>query len=145
MSGAFETVAGAFAVVGVADVVVRTGREIYSFIRDVVDAPNHLIILRECLQDVNILARACRQCLDKVSAGAEPSIPPSLIAPLDAGLKALNRELQSLKVHLARFRGTRRTWDRVKYVLDERKIEKALSNLERSKTLLANALMVAYG
>jgi hypothetical protein len=39
MSGCFEVAAGAFAVIGVADVAVRSGREVYEFLRDIADAP----------------------------------------------------------------------------------------------------------
>ena len=44
----------------------------------------------------------------------------------------------------ARFRGvSNKTWSRVKYVLDERKVNKMFNNLERAKSLLANSLHVA--
>ncbi|KAH7392063.1 hypothetical protein DE146DRAFT_766096 [Phaeosphaeria sp. MPI-PUGE-AT-0046c] len=51
MSGAFETAAGAFAVVGVVDVLVRTGRDLYSFLRDVTEAPEDIIRLGDVIRD----------------------------------------------------------------------------------------------
>ena len=145
MSGALEIAAGALAVVGAADVVIRTGREVSNFILEVADAPKQLATLRKCLQEIEELARASKQCLDKLNARAQAPVPSWVIAPLDSSLKALKREILSLKLHLSKLKGTKKTWDRIKYVLDERKIDKALNSIEHSKTSLANALIMVYG
>ncbi|KAF2825051.1 hypothetical protein CC86DRAFT_50534 [Ophiobolus disseminans] len=53
-------------------------------------------------------------------------------------------QLQGLKFLLAKFKGTK-TWSRVKYVLNDTKVNKATQNLEHAKALLASALTVACG
>jgi hypothetical protein len=55
MSGAFEAAAGAFAVAGVADVLVRTSREICSFLGDVSDAPEEIMRLREVIRETVLI------------------------------------------------------------------------------------------
>ncbi|KAH7351474.1 hypothetical protein BKA66DRAFT_475884 [Pyrenochaeta sp. MPI-SDFR-AT-0127] len=144
MSMAFETAAGAFAVVGVADVVVRASREISTFIRDVADAPNQIKALQEHLQEVAVLAQACNHYVHKRNTVTHSLVPASLFSSLTTALKALNRELQGIKAHISKFKGPRKTWTRVKYVLDECRINKALSSLERSRTLLADTLVLVH-
>ncbi|CAO2653070.1 Nn.00g024810.m01.CDS01 [Neocucurbitaria sp. VM-36] len=145
MSGAFEIAAGAFAIVGVADVIIRTGREVSNFISEVVDAPKQLATLREYLQEIEALAGASKQCLDKLNARAQKPFPSWVIAPLDSSLRALKREILGLKLHLSKLKGNKKTWDRIKYVLDERKLDRALNSIEQSKTSLANAFVMVYG
>ncbi|KAF2125913.1 hypothetical protein P153DRAFT_348131 [Dothidotthia symphoricarpi CBS 119687] len=141
MSGAFELAAGAFAVVGVADVVIRTGRDLYSFLHDIADAPENISKLSERINETAILAGAARQCFQKLDHHAKPLNGPT--ASIESALKALKRELESLGKLLAKQKGSHKTWSKIKYALDERKIDKALESLERSKTLLANALILA--
>ena len=139
MSGAFETAAGAFAVVGVAEVVVRTGLELCRFIQAVKDAPQSMRDLRKCVQEVNALVYDC----EKLRARAQLHHVAISITSLESALRALERELQNLKLRISKYNGASKTWSRVKYVLDERRVEKSLISLERSKTLLMNALTIA--
>jgi hypothetical protein len=62
MSG-FETAAGAFAVVGVIDVLVRTGRDLYSFFHDVADAQRTSKDYAVASVTRFFLAEAARSCL----------------------------------------------------------------------------------
>lgn len=143
MSGALETAAGAFAVVGVADVAIRTGREVYGFLCSLADAPKEIIRLCDLIKDTTLLAETSKQCLDKLNDAKSPVTTCGAVTSLDVSLKGFNRELQSLRALSSRLKGTTRTWGRVRYVLDERKISKALENLERWKVLLGTALIMA--
>jgi hypothetical protein len=142
MSGAFETAAGAFAVVGVVDVLIRTGREIYGFLSEIKDAPKNITRLMESIDDTVQLSQASKACLDSLRNNAA-SLPKSgATLSLDSAIKALNRELQGLKNLTSKFRGNR-TWSRVKYVLNDAKIEKATRYLETHKSLLSGSLTLA--
>ncbi|KAF1842839.1 uncharacterized protein K460DRAFT_134979 [Cucurbitaria berberidis CBS 394.84] len=143
MSGALEIAAGAFAVVGAADVAVRTGREVYGFLRNLVDAPDDINRLCDLIRDTTMLAETSKQCLERLSKPKSLANTYGAISSLDVSLRGINRELQSLRLLSSRFKGTTKTWGRVRYVLDERKTGKALENLERSKVLLGNALILA--
>lgn len=143
MSGALELAAGAFAIVGVADVAVRTGREVHSFLRNIVDAPEEINRLCTIVKEVAILAETAKQLLDKIAKQKQTDTTRQSISLFEVALKSLNRELQNLRVLSARFRGGNSAWSRVRYVLDERKLNKAFENLERSKSLIGNALQVA--
>lgn len=144
MSVALETAAGTFAVVGVADVLVRTGCELYSFLRDIKDAPKDLARLQEVIQETVTLHQAAIRCQKKLEA--RPDIDSragaGAIHALISASKGLHRTLQSLRQLVGRFQGTK-TWARVKFVLNESKVQKAVSNLEQTKVLLANALTLA--
>lgn len=140
MSACLEIAASAFAVVGAADVIARTGREVFVFLCDVADAPENINRLSTTVNEVTLLIETTQQCL-KALGGRKQSA--ATLASLDTATRGLKRELQSLKLMCTKFKGKNRTWNRVKYVLDDKKIAKALLNLERSKTMLGNALLVA--
>jgi hypothetical protein len=142
MSGAFETAACAFAVVGVADVLVRTGREVIGFLRDVADAPEDISRLHKAIKETVILAQTAIQCLNDLKARRATTTTTGAVAALESSTKGLNREVQALKLLIGKFKGNR-TWSRVKYVLSETKVTKAIRNLEHSKSQLASALTLA--
>lgn len=138
MSGAFETAAGAFAVVGVADVVIRTGRELYRFFSDVAEAPAELQRLNESIRDTVQLVEALKK-------RAPTKVDADIVASVETAVKALDRELKSIKLSLAKFKGAKTTWSKIRFTLDDRKVAKALVNLERAKSLLGNSLTIIYG
>lgn len=143
MSGGLETAAGAFAVVGVADLAIRTGHKVYGFLCNVKDAPAEICKLCELIKETTSLAETSKRCLDRLSRLGSPATSYGATNSLEASLSALNRELQSLSILISRFTGTTKTWGRIKYALDERKTGKALERIERSKLLLGDALVVA--
>jgi hypothetical protein len=141
MSG-FETAASAFAVVGVVDVLLRTGRDLYSFLRDVADAPEELRRLCDSIKDNLTLYETSRQCRNDLQNRTASGAVSNALISLESANKALSRELQSLKLLVAKFKGVK-TWSRVKYVLNESKVSKAVTALEYAKSLLANSLTLA--
>ncbi|KAI1520077.1 hypothetical protein Ptr86124_000445 [Pyrenophora tritici-repentis] len=143
MSGTLELAAGVLAIVGAADVAVRTGREVHGFLRNIAGAPEEINRLCATVKEVAILAETAKQLLDKIAKRKQTEVTEQSIGLFEAALKSMNRELQNLRVLIARFRGGNNTWSRVRYVLDERKLNKAFENLERSKSLLGNSLQVA--
>jgi hypothetical protein len=143
MSGSLELAAGIFALVGVADVVVRTGREIHGFLREIVGAPEEIDRLCVTVKETALLAETVKQLLDALACRKQADATDQIVGLFESSLKSLQRELQNLRILSARFRGVSKTWSRVKYVLDERKVHKMLTNLERSKSLLASSLQVA--
>ena len=142
MSGAFETAAGAFAVVGVVDVVIRTGREIFAFLSEVKDAPSNIEKLLSSINDTVQLSQAAKACLGSLDTRHSSLPKAEAVLSLESAIKALNRELQSLKGMTAKFRGSK-TWSRVKYVLNNAKVDKAIRNLESNKLLLSGVLTLA--
>lgn len=143
MSGPLELAAGVFAVIGVADVAVRTGRDFYGFLRKIADAPNEVEKLCVVIQEVTLLAEASKELFEGTGRYKSSCTTRQTVNALEMSLKSFNREIKSLKALSSRFRGTIKSWSRVRYVLDERKINKALESLERSKSLLGNALILA--
>ncbi|KAL1797825.1 hypothetical protein ACET3X_004431 [Alternaria dauci] len=144
MSASLEFAAGIFAIIGVAEVVVRTGREVHGFLRDIAGAPEEIDRLCTTVKETTLLAEAVKQILETFASRTPNDATNRSAALFESTLKSLQRELQNLRMLNARFRGmSNTTWGRVKYVLDERKVNKMFNNLERAKSLLANSLQVA--
>ncbi|KAF3036337.1 hypothetical protein E8E12_006907 [Didymella heteroderae] len=141
MSGALEVAAGAFAVVGIADVLIRSGRELYNFLRDIEDAPANATKLRVMIEDSVLLADASKQYSLQLKAQHAPITDTS--CALASALKAMDREVKSLKILTAKCKGNKKRWSSIRYALSEQRIDKALSNLERSKSTLATAFTLA--
>jgi hypothetical protein len=142
MSGTLEAVASAFAVVGVADVLVRTGRDLYSFLGDVLDAPEEIDRLREIIRATVILYHNSIRCRAELKPGGITNSTATATALLESATKALNRELQGLKIIAKRYNGVK-TWRNFKYALGKEKTVKVIRNLENAKSLLASALSFA--
>jgi hypothetical protein len=140
---ALETAASALAVVSIADVLIRTGRNVYSFLHDITDAPDDLQRLHERIDENTILAEVSKECLQELSKDPQLTAATKVVGSFDTTLRALNRELQSLSRLIAKYKYNKKTWSRVKYVLDERKINKVLENLERVKSNLTSILTLA--
>ncbi|KAH7070355.1 hypothetical protein BKA63DRAFT_605617 [Paraphoma chrysanthemicola] len=145
MSGAFETAAGAFAVVGVADVLIRTGREIITFLHDVKDAPEDVSRLCQTIEDTVGLADGLKRCIDELKTRGTSFATTDNFTALESATKSSNRELQTLKVATAKFKATKKTWSNVKYVLSKDKVAKTTYKLEHLKALLGGCLTQAYG
>lgn len=145
MSGALEVAAGAFAVVGVVDVLVRTGRELYNFLRDIEDAPANATKLCETIAESILLADASKRYILLLESQAQHAPPADAPGALTSALKALEREVRSLKLLVAKCKDNKKAWSSIRYALSEQRINKALSNLERSKSTLATAITLACG
>lgn len=143
MSGAFEVAAGAFAVVGVVDVLVRTGRELYNFLRDIEDAPANAKQLCDTIAESVLLADAAKRYLLQLTAQIQHAPTADTSGALTSALKALDREVKSLKALTAKYKGNKKRWSSIRYALSEQRIDKALTSLERSKSTLATALTLA--
>jgi hypothetical protein len=152
MSGAFEVTAGAFAVAGAADVLLRTGRELYNFLHNVADAPEELACLREAVRDTLLLYQTSKRCLDDLKDRTASKSSRDAVFSLDSANKALDRQIQGLTRLVDKFdKGGKtrkfdkavKTWSRVKYVFSEAYVKKATDSLEKAKGLLASSLTVA--
>jgi hypothetical protein len=143
MSGVLETAAGAFAVIGVVDVLIRSGRELHTFLHDMNDAPSNLTALSDSIRDTVALADTSKGCLQRLIDSPQSTSSADVAALFQKAVKSLELELKRLKTLLARYKGASKRWASIKYVLDEGKITKAVSNIEYSKLLLSNALIFA--
>jgi hypothetical protein len=144
MSGAFEIAGGSFAVLGAADVLVRSGLKIYDFLRDVAGAPKEIDCLRELLDDVMRLLKASLECHADLTSRNPSTTPSQAAALLDSAMKRLDRELKRINQVILKFNGKgSMRWNNVKHVLDKTNLEKMRKNLAEAKALLASALTLA--
>ena len=151
MTDPLSIAAGSFAVVGVLDVVLRTGRELHAFLGAIKDAPTNLEDLKLSLANVNLLVGDVRLYLEEIdvsapAAGAISSTNPTPSRQpqpaLSAVLKSLQRELSTLLALVNRHGSLAKPWEELKYILDERKIKTSLQRLETSKSTLNGVLQV---
>lgn len=144
----FSVAASSFAVVGVADVVLRAGKEVYQFLNAIKDAPAEVERLRQCIHDNALVVQESKRYWEelKQSASSISSSTTSLsqaFLQFISPLRSLDRELSALGSLVKRYKGVT-SWGRIKWVFDERKILKSLQKLEMSKSTLT-ALLVLVG
>ncbi|KAF2785996.1 hypothetical protein K505DRAFT_205690, partial [Melanomma pulvis-pyrius CBS 109.77] len=142
--------ASSFAVIGVADVVLRVGVECCRFLSEIKDAPAEIDSLRTCIKDNLQLVDTLKKHSDDLRDPAPPmSLPAtdasSALDGFNSSIRALHRELNALQALAKKHSGIDKTWARVKWILDERKINKSLEKLERSKSTLGVALSLLEG
>ena len=147
MTDPFSVAAGSFAVVGVADVVLRAGKDFCQFLRAIQDAPTEVESLRCCIEDAVILVQDLRRYWQELKQ-SDPSTSSSAaslnqaLPQFQRALRTFDRELSSLLTLAKRYKGSSKRWAMIKWVLDERKILKSLQNLEVAKTTLGVALVL---
>ena len=149
MSDPLSISASAFAVVGLADVVLRTGKECYQFLCAIKDAPSEVQRLQECIQETALLVQNSRKYCKELKASSPSAQSSSTPAASDqvmllfkSALRGFEREFSDLRIVARRYNVTTNTWGKIKWVLDERKLGKSMSRLEASKSTLVTALML---
>ena len=68
MSAGLEFAAGIFAIIGVAEVIVRTGREVHGFLRDISGAPEEIDRLCTTVKETTLLAETVKQILETLAS-----------------------------------------------------------------------------
>ena len=145
MADPLSLVASSFAVVGLADVVLRASAEVYQFLSEIKDAPTEVERLRRSLRETTLLVHASKQYLERsrehFSAGSTSTIESTEALNLfNSTVRALNRELGTLVVLARKHNKSGKAWGTIKWVLGQRKIGSATQKLENSKSSLNSAL-----
>lgn len=142
-----STAASAFAVIGAADVVLRASAEFVRFVNDIKDAPTEVENLRIRLQETTLLVEVSKDYLKTLSNAATGSSTPLETHDLNkahslfnSAIRGLKRELESLITIIGKHHGASKSYGRVKWLLDSRRVAKAQQNLETSKATLNTAL-----
>jgi len=139
--------ASSFAVVGPADVVLRAGKEVYQFLNAIADAPAEVETLRFCIHDTTLLVEESKRYWEELndcvsSTSSSTTILNQALPQFKSALRTLSRELSALLTLAKRHNGITKSWGRLKFVLDERKILKTRQRLEVSRSALGVALML---
>jgi hypothetical protein len=147
MADPFSVVASSFAVIGLTDVVLRAGKEVHQFLNSIQDAPTEVERLRCSIHDNTLLVEESKRYWDelKKSTSSTSSSITSLsqaVPQFTSALRTLDRELSALVLLAKRHGGTTKSWARIRWVLDERKVLKILQRLEVSKSTLGVGLML---
>lgn len=147
MSDPLSVAASAFAVVGVADVVLRTSIELRRFLSEIKDAPKEVEWLKNCLDDTSRLLNASKKCLQDLQNSTPLTTSSNIdvtgaVEQFSTTIRSLDREFKTLITISKKHKLGNKSWARVKWVLDERKVEKTLQKMEYSKSTLTNALVL---
>lgn len=145
MAEPFSVAASSFAVIGVADVVIRAGNQVYQFLTAIKDAPAEVENLQTAIHDNIVLVENSKSYLEKARQFSLPNSVTStslnkILPQFTSALNALNRELLLLLNLTKRYKGMSNVWGRIKFVFDEKRIQKSLQRLEMSKSSLKLAL-----
>lgn len=146
MTDPLSLAAGSFAVVGVVDVVLRASGEVYKFLSEIKDAPAEVEQLRYCVQETTLLVHTSKQYLEEIrlhtsSASTSAADMSRALGLFTSAVRALDRELSALIMLAKKFNGVRRSWEKVKWFLDQRKLSNSLRKLENAKSMLSSALI----
>ena len=149
MADPLSLAASIFAVIGTADVVLRASLEFSRFLSNIKDAPTEVERLRICLHDNTLLVETSKQYLEELrdcnslSPASQRNIGLSrALTHFTSAIRALERELISLVGLAKRHSGVSKSWGRIKWLLDERKVGQSLQRLENSKSTLTTALVL---
>ena len=148
MSKPISIAAGAFAVVGVLDVVVRASLGLSRFFSSIKDAPKEIERLRYCIEDDQLLVKSSSAYLSPLLAPPIAKIEEAVVHSVDLNLvhtavAALQRELLGLEIISKKQHGTCKTWAQLRCVLDKHRIDMYLQKLEYAKSMLLLALSLA--
>ena len=149
MAEPFSLVASSFAVVGLADVVLRAGKEFCQFLSAIEGAPTEVETLRCSINDTTLLVEDVKRYGEELKQSAASltssaaTTRSEILLQIKSALRTLERELSALVTFAKRHRRIHNPWGRLKWVLDEQKILKALQKLEASKSTLIAALVIA--
>jgi hypothetical protein len=147
MAEPFSLVASSFAVVGLAYGVLWAGKECCQFLNAIKDAPIEVKQFQCSNHDNILLVEDSKRYWDdlKESASLTSSTTTALnraFPQFKSSLRALDRELVAFATFTKRHNGNIKSWGRIKWVLDERKILKYLQKFEASKSTLVAALVL---
>ncbi|PVI00981.1 hypothetical protein DM02DRAFT_654882 [Periconia macrospinosa] len=148
MADLLSLAAGSFAVVGAVDVVVKVSTECYRFLSAIKSAPEEIDRLKTCIEENRTLIEAFKTHLDglqNIAAGSSASSMEERFNLFNSAIKSFNRELKTLKTLEARYKGTSNMWSAIRHLLDERKLDRCMRNLENSRTMSSAAFMLAEG
>lgn len=150
MADPFSIAASSFAVVGAVDVVLRASNECRRFLSGIKDAPAEIATLQACVRENEGLLTELKKHFEELRSPVSTISPSAFDADpaldgLNSSIRALQRELLALQTLTRKHKGSDRTWGRVKWLLDERKVAKSLERLEKSKSTLGIALSLVEG
>jgi len=147
MPDPFSLAASSFAVVGVVDVVVKASIECCLFLSAIKGAPEGIRMLKIRIEENKALSEAfiTHLKLPSISIASTTSRMEPSLKLFEKSVKSFHRELTALKILEARYKGTSKLWSAVKYVFDEKKLNKCLVSLENAKSMLSAALQLIEG
>ena len=145
MTDPLSMAASSFAVIGVTDVVLRASAEFCYFLSDIRDAPKEVEDLRSCITNNTRLVKALRAYLGELKKGTYSASISTVdlnqtLSVYVAAIRAVDRELQSLTALVKKHNTANKSWGRIKWIFDQRRICKSLERFEGLKSTLTNAL-----
>ena len=148
MADPLSLVANICAVIGAAEIALRASIEFSGFLIDLKDAPSEIERLRIGLQENTLLLESAKHYLEELKdrvarpvASAELTRLTEALALFTSATRAFQREVVSLATVARKHQGVRKSWGRIKWVLDERKVGRSMHRLEESKSALTIALV----
>lgn len=148
MADPFSIAASSFAVLGVADVVLRTCLKCHRFLSDIQDAPASVETLTICLLNNTSLVQSLKKHIYGLKSTASPveiiELQPA-IEHFKTAIGALRREMDTLSGRFLKYNRMSKTWANVKHVVGEKEVRKIIERMEHSKSILSVALSLVEG
>lgn len=148
MADPFSLAASSFAIIGVADVVLRACLKCHQFLSDVQDAPTAIDDLKTSLRNSTSLLQALKSHVQQIEASASLQHRAELAPAFEQfaiGIKSLRRETDKLLIRCLKYSKMKKTRANVRHVLAEKDIRKTNEQVEHAKSTLSVALSLVEG
>ena len=141
-----EAAAGIFAVIGVADVVLRTGKEVYVLVSSIKNASKAVKELQRDLEAVALLISKARAYLADRATRSSSIVDPddSLVTKLLVSFEEIHKELNAIALSSNKKRSLGRlsSLSKVKWIFNEKKVVTVSLRLRDHKETLTTILVL---
>ncbi len=143
MTDLFSVTTSSFAAVGLADVVIRVGKELYGFLAAIKGAPTEIRRLQSDLRDLKLIVSEVKLYWEEFNLSSSPANRHDVLHSFVSSLEAVREELFA-SADLAKTKEgiAKRLAGKIKWVFEEREIAKSLKRLESHKAALNIALIL---
>jgi hypothetical protein len=132
-----------FAAVGLADVVIRVGKELYGFLAAIKGAPTEIRRLQSDLRDLELIVSEVKLYWEEFNLSSSPANRHDVLHSFVSSLEAVREEFFCLgRLGQDKEGIAKRLAGKIKWVFEEREIAKSLKRLESHKAALNIALIL---
>lgn len=133
-----EPITGSLAVIGLADVVLRTGKELFTFISSVKHASQSQKELQSDLKSLASVVENLRSFL--ITSNQHPQLARSA---LDSNILHSLQEIYAELLALERGTSVKTVWDKIKWVKEQGKVRRLSQRLQGYECTLNTLLLLS--
>jgi hypothetical protein len=141
-----DAVSGVIGVIGMADVAIRAGRELYAFVSTAKNASKEMKKLGDSLRHLEFFVKATKDHFQSLHCNQfSISTYEQLVTDAATSLEAIRQEILAIATPFFTVNSHDkpiRTWQKIKWALNDKRVSQLVQSLESHKMTLAIALIV---